>query len=91
MSGDEVVAIVWLIVFAIGVVVGVIVIIALSALRDDRKNRSEPEDPDDMWPERDHAISGIPGHWDDTRPYWPNQPNTDQPGTAEEQDDRPTA
>jgi hypothetical protein len=74
MSGNAVVAGIWVLVFIVGVVVGVIAIIALSAVRKDRNDQQRPGDPDDpfddQWAERDHGGSGIAGHWDD-RPHWP--------------------
>jgi hypothetical protein len=77
MSAGTVVAVIWVLVFIIGVVVGVIAIIALSVLRKDRKDRQGPDDPDDwpddLWPERDHGVSGIAGRWD-FRPRWPDDP-----------------
>jgi hypothetical protein len=78
MSGGAVVAVIWLLVFIIGVVVGVIAVIALSVTRKDRKDRKDRDD--DLWPERDHGASGIPGHWDggmlaEDRPQWPDGPD----------------
>jgi hypothetical protein len=79
MTGGMVVAIIWVIVFIIGVAVGVITIVALSALRKDKKDppgpRPGPDDPDDEWLERDHGVSGIAGHWD-IGPRWPDEPVT---------------
>jgi hypothetical protein len=81
MSGGAVVAVIWLLVFIIGVVVGVIAVIALSVTRKDRKDRKDRGDrDDDLWPERDHGASGIPGHWDggmlaEDRPQWPDGPD----------------
>jgi hypothetical protein len=79
MSAVAVVAIVFVIIFIIGVTVGYIVVIALSALRADRKAvqggpavLDEPEDEDT---DRNSGASGIPGHWDsvtsEDRPRWP--------------------
>jgi hypothetical protein len=69
------VAVIWLVVFGIGVAVGCMVIVALSTLRKDRNARNGRDDdpPDDQWPERDHRVSGIAGHWDDG-PRWPDEP-----------------
>jgi hypothetical protein len=85
MSGGAVIAVIWVIVFVIGVAVGVVAIIALSAMRDDGKHQQEPDDPDDLlddlWPERDHGASGIPGRWDGTRLSWPDAPTRpNEPG-----------
>jgi hypothetical protein len=71
------VAVLWLLVFIIGVVVGIIAIIALGTMRKD-----QPDPEHDLWPERDHGASGIPGHWDgglltDERPHWPEASDSD--------------
>jgi hypothetical protein len=81
MSGGTAVAVIWVIVFIIGAMVGVIAIVALSVLRKDRKDRKDrrdrgdpgaADDPDDWWPERDRRVYGIAGHWEDG-PRWPNE------------------
>jgi hypothetical protein len=79
VSAAAVVAVVFVIIFIIGVTVGYIVVIALSALRADRKAvQGGPkvlDEPDDDETDRNSGGSGIPGHWDsvtsDDRPRWP--------------------
>ncbi len=84
MSPGTVVALIFLVIFIIGVAVGVISVIALSALREDRRRavlrdvRGQAElpgsDDDDIT-----GPSGVPGHWDDVisgdRPRWPRRDN----------------
>jgi hypothetical protein len=73
MRAEAIVAVIWLLVFVIGVVVGVIAIIALSTIRKDGNDRHGPDPEDDRWPERDHGVSGIPGRWEGgERPRWPD-------------------
>jgi hypothetical protein len=80
MRAEAVIAFIWLAVFIVGVVVGVIGVIALSTMRKDGNDQPGPEDPDeDRWPERDHGVSGIPGRWAGDRgrrPHWPEEPDT---------------
>jgi hypothetical protein len=89
------IAIIWLVVFIIGVGVGVMAVIALSVVRKGPDGHDGPPGPDDLvdnrWPERDHGASGIAGHWTgtgygpgDDRPYGPGDDRPYGPG-----DDRP--
>jgi hypothetical protein len=69
MDPAEVVAIVFALMFLIGIVVGVIIVIAMSVLRGPRPPQggaSEDDDDDDNQP----AVFGIPGRWD-AGPSWP--------------------
>jgi hypothetical protein len=83
------VAIIWLVVFIIGVGVGVMAVIALSVVRKGPDGGDGPPGPDDLlddrWPERDHGASGIAGHWTGygagrDQPRWPEAP--DDEGTS---------
>jgi len=71
MSPGAVVAIVFVVIFIIGVGVGVIAVIALSALRAERNTSSKARDPAEL----SRGATGVPGHWDgmnsDDRPRWP--------------------
>jgi hypothetical protein len=80
MSSDAVIAVIWVLVFIIGVGVGIMAIIALSVMRKDRKDR---EGEDDQYPERDHGVSGIAGHWD-ASPHWPDAPGGAQDAPEDE-------
>lgn len=79
MSPGTVVALIFLVIFIIGVAVGVISVIALSALRSDRRRavRSGPEELPDFDEDDITGPSGVPGHWDDVisgdRPRWPRR------------------
>ncbi|HEX6525038.1 MAG TPA: hypothetical protein VF070_34295 [Streptosporangiaceae bacterium] len=84
MSPGTVVALIFLVIFIIGVAVGVIAVIALSALRADRRramlmDMSGPEEPSDFDEDDITGPSGVPGHWDDVvsgdRPRWPRRDN----------------
>lgn len=84
MSPGTVVALIFLVIFIIGVAVGVIAVIALSALRTDRRQAAlrDLRDPGEL-PDLDEdditGPSGVPGHWDDVtsgdRPHWPRRDN----------------
>jgi|GEM_PF-4341466 len=84
MTAGVTVAVIWLIVFIIGVLTGVIAIIALSAKRKNEQNRrGSAESPEDRWPGRDYGASGIPGHWGggtraEDRPHWPDEPDNER-------------
>ena len=77
MNPAAVVAIVFALMFLIGITVGFIIVIAMSALRGprpgvrlprggaDRTTDDEETDDDDQ-----PAVSGIPGRWD-AGPSWP--------------------
>jgi len=71
MSPGAVVAIVFVVIFIIGVGVGVIAVIALSALRAERNDELTSSDPADLG----RGATGVPGHWDgmisDDRSPWP--------------------
>jgi hypothetical protein len=71
MSPGAVVAIVFVVIFIIGVGVGVIAVIALSALRAERNTNSTARDPAEL----SRGATGVPGHWDgmisDDRSPWP--------------------
>jgi hypothetical protein len=66
--------------FVIGILVGVITVVAMSVLRAER--RGAPEDPLDFGPRGPREPPGLP--WDDTgpdrHPRWPGDDDTDFSG-----------
>jgi hypothetical protein len=66
--------------FVIGIVVGFIIVIAVSVLRADR--RRDPGDPLDYEPRGPREPGSLP--WDDTagggRPHWPGDADNDFSG-----------
>jgi hypothetical protein len=55
---SAIVAVLWVLVFGLGVAAGVALIIALSALRRDHRDRDEPPAADDdQWRQRDHGAT----------------------------------
>jgi hypothetical protein len=94
MSPGDIVALIIVLFFVIGVIVGCIAVVALSAIRRDRalaSGKSDPsvlqdgDDPDDYRT----GAAGVAGHWDgitsdgttpNDRPRWPG--DTDTGGTS---------
>jgi hypothetical protein len=86
MNAEAVVAIVFVVMFFVGIVVGIIVVIALSAVRRDQRDQRDTlaelarqdkfADIDDT--ECNCGASGIPGRWEgvipDGGPHWPVMP-----------------
>jgi hypothetical protein len=68
MNPAAVVAIVFALMFFIGITVGFVIVIAMSVIRGPRPPRgaSDEDEDDDNQP----AVSGIPGRWD-AGPSWP--------------------
>ena len=91
MSPGDIVALIIVLFFVIGVLVGCITVVALSAIRRDRglpSGKSDPsvrqdaDDPDDYRT----GAAGVAGHWDgitsdgttsNDRPHWPGDTGTD--------------
>jgi hypothetical protein len=74
MSPGAVVAIIFVVIFIIGIGVGVIAVIALSALRAERNDELTTGDPAEL----SRGATGVPGHWDgmnsdDDRSRWPGE------------------
>lgn len=93
MSPGDIVALIVGLFFAIGVIVGIIAVIALSAIRRDRALSTRGSDPS-VLQEADEAgyttgASGVAGHWDgittdgprsEDWPHWPGDTNDTHPG-----------
>lgn len=82
MSAEVVVAVVFVIIFVIGVTVGFISVIALSSVRADKRTElRKPRGPrgpvelEDPGEDEVTGVSGTPGHWDgatsEDGPRWP--------------------
>jgi hypothetical protein len=98
MSPGTVVALIFLVIFIIGVAVGVVAVIALSALRADRRyplsgqrltalrDMREPDELSDLDEDDITGPSGVPGHWDDVssadRPRWPRRDDSGRDGRS---------
>lgn len=94
MSPGDIVALVIVLFFVIGIIVGFIAVIALSAIRRDRElsdrnsRRSDPavlREADDETDDYRTGASGVAGHWDgttpsDERPRWPGDTDDTHPG-----------
>jgi hypothetical protein len=78
VSGGAVVAIVVALFFVIGVTVGVIAVIALSAVRREREHLVRDE-TDNETAASILGASGIPGHWDGA----PSDDRPPRPGDAD--------
>jgi hypothetical protein len=89
MSPGDIVALILVLFFVIGVIVGCIAVVALSAIRRDRARASwkseEADEPDDYRT----GAAGVAGHWDgiasdggtsSDRPRWPGDAEGGHPG-----------
>ncbi len=93
MSGGAVVAIVVMLFFVIGITVGFITVVALSALRREQRGqrrlispRYGPDvldEPGNDIDDQDPGVSGVPGHWDVSAKD--NNTPTEGPATANNQ------
>ncbi|HZR53326.1 MAG TPA: hypothetical protein VFB06_27915 [Streptosporangiaceae bacterium] len=93
MSPGDIVALIVGLFFAVGVIVGIIAVIALSAIRRDRALSARGSDPS-VLREADEAgyhtgASGVAGHWDGIttdgpastdRSRWPGDTDGGSPG-----------
>jgi len=93
MSPGDIVALIVALFFVIGVIVGIIAVIALSSIRRDRARTGRSAEPS-VLEEADEAdydtgASGVAGHWDgitsdgpaaNDRPHWPGGTDAGFPG-----------
>jgi hypothetical protein len=82
MNPAAVVAIVFALMFLIGITVGFIIVIAMSVIRGPRPGAKPPRsganrttDDEDADDDDQPAVSGIPGRWD-AGPSWPGDSDT---------------
>jgi hypothetical protein len=95
MSPGDIVALIVVLFFVIGVIVGGITVVALSAVRRDRMLVSNKPDPsvlqeaDDGPDDYRTGAAGVAGHWDgitsdgtaaSDRPHWPGDTDGGSPG-----------